>query len=122
MSESAPYTVHLARHEDVPEQDRPTFTFRVPRLRKVRRLMRLIGRLQAVTPNTDPAEADELFSDIQREVEESLIGWDNQVDERGEPLPFDPAQLDRIIDEAAMFELIMRLRVGRPTPATPEKD
>lgn len=108
-----PYDLWLDSMADVPENERPTFTFR--RMTEAEYL-----RFDAVFALLDKP-ASECSGEVFAALAAGLLGWKHQVDlATGEPLAFDAAKLSQTLDFAEAWQLIGK-RANRARPGAEEK-
>lgn len=89
------------------------FVFPALRRRKQRVLNELQARVTGMGEDTTDADANELFDDIEAALGGLLLMWDNQTDEDGEPVDFNVADLDRVLDDADLMMLFESLYQAR---------
>lgn len=104
-----PYPLSLDCFQDVPAEERPTWTFR--RVNGAEYVE--INSVYEITPETTHAFQEAVLKALQV----GLIGWTNQVDvATGEIVPFDPVRIAQIVNAQEAMELIdKRLQRGRLT-------
>lgn len=105
LLDNKPFPVVLASDQDKPEDGRPTPTF--------------LGNCLPASKWLDYAtEHDELQEDlpldeaVQRRYDltrKLLAGWENLTDANGEPITYDPARLEDVVDPLECIELLRRL-------------
>ena len=81
------------------ENERPSIEFRVLRRRDTRALAKLTERIDRLATYTDDAIINRLVDECEEFLKVRLIGWNNQTDETGAPMPFDPDDFDRVVTE-----------------------
>jgi len=89
------------------------FVFPTLRRRQQRVLNELQARVTGMGQDTTDADANALFDDIESALGDLLLMWDNQTDEDGEPVDFDVADLDRLLDDADLMMLFESLYQAR---------
>ncbi len=104
-----------------PKSDAPSLTFRILKRRHSRAIAQLAGRIGELSNKTTASELDALMDDIIGFLKDQVVGWDNQTDEQGKPLPFDPADLDRILSDTDLLELVQRLPMENMATAEERK-
>jgi hypothetical protein len=107
------YPVVLESDADKPADSRPTFYFRALSGRKWREAARISDGLER---HKDSFVAIEQLYDA---LLWGLVDWENMIDpDTGEPIPFDPAELDAILQPPEAAELVPKmLGVGQLTRA-----
>jgi len=97
----------LKSDQDKPAAERPTFTFRYLANREWKVIAHLADHLDEAAEQG----LDALLGRMEEVLKMALVGWRNMIDPAtGEEIPFDPNNLDRIINPAEMSELIIRVR------------
>jgi hypothetical protein len=105
--------ISLAIDEHLPETDRPAFIYAVHTCRQWRELSAANDSLAA---SKSGAEAiDKMFSALRI----GLIGWQGMANpETGDPIAFDPNELDRLLTTSEACELLLKvIAAGRASVA-----
>ena len=100
----------LTKHQEKPEPEQPVFFIRRLRRRESKALAPVLEALGKLTTTSPLPEAERLFDEVEKFVKSGLVGWENQTDPDGKPIPYDPDSLDLCIDEAELFELAVLMR------------
>lgn len=108
----ATFAIVLSQHQNVSTPDQPRLIFRALTVRDRKNLLAACASADRAADgaDTNDAEAYQRYLDAYFDaIKANLVGWENQTDEQGKPLAFDPADLDRVIADADVFELKFRL-------------
>lgn len=112
------FEISLRIDEELPAAERPVFVYRFAAAREARRMSALYEKVMAAEDDAEmPFETtDQVFEQLQ----ERLVGWRNMIDPAtGEEIPFEPADLDRLLTLTEAFALLAR--VCTQGPDAPEK-
>lgn len=94
------FPIVLACDQDKPEGKQPTFWFRSISRRD----------WKAIAEEVKAAHPGDVFAQAEAFCQRLLVRWDRMVNaETGEAVPFDPANLDTIVENADLLELFDRL-------------
>jgi hypothetical protein len=105
LEPGATFDVVLDCDKDKPKETRPTFVYGALTGRQWRSIAELWDKLDTTT---GAVESCQLLFDAART---NLKGWRNMVNPvSGNAFPFDPKELDQIIDVAEAHEIIGHLR------------
>jgi hypothetical protein len=101
---SAPRTCEttLPCQSDAPESDRIVFTARIFSCEEMKGYRSRLADLFKLEDDAQSAAANSL-------IKEAATGWSNIVDDKGEPLPFDDAPLDKL-------DLQTKMRIASQLP------
>lgn len=91
----------LSEHDEL--ENPPAFICRNLRRRERKRLAAAITAASKASDTLESLEA--AFDGVERELGKIIVGWENQTDSNGEPIPFDINDLDVCLDEKQMIEL-----------------
>ena len=107
---NATFPIVLTQHKPLPPDRQPRLYFRPLRRQQSKQAISLMQRAEAMSRRTTAEQGLQLMLDIEAFILGNLAGWDNQVDEQGQPLPYcrDTAagDLDRILEDADLMELV----------------
>lgn len=101
-----PLKVTLSGYEDLPDGQRPTFTFK--RL-SFRRFRDVASVYDGIGQNTTAHEA---MDNIINAIQPFLMNWENVYGFDGGPVPYDPKSLEDVIDINEAKELLKGLMDG----------
>lgn len=105
------FEVVLAQHRELPKSEQPKLLFRFPKRRDSRRLSKVISLSEDLMRDGGTiSEQDAVIDEYVEAIKSLLVGWSNQTDEAGKPLPFDPDDFDRVVSDDDLGELAAALR------------
>ena len=97
----------LESDKDKPEDKRPTFTFRFLSNREWKQVAKLADNIQ----DLQDKDLEPLLTEVENGLRVGLVGWRNMVNpQTGKPIPYNPENLDMIINPAEMWELVFKVR------------
>lgn len=110
MDPGASFKVVLTQHQSVPEPQRPALWFRAMTRRDVRLLVEIWTKFNQLSEQSPMTAFDAIMLEIEQFLTARLRGWENQVDEGGNPLAFNVEDFDRIVSDVDLVELLGTIR------------
>jgi len=103
LDPDAVFALVLDSDADKPPESRPAFLYRPVTGREWRRLALIGDDIEGAASGV--AALDALFASLRV----GLAGWRNMRDPAGNEIPFDPAELDALLDPREANELLFKL-------------
>ena len=95
----ATFKLSLEMDMEIPEADRPTFTFRYVTGREWK-------RIATTYDNLSDAENGAIgFDRVLDDIRTVLVGWHNFADRDGNAIEYDPASMDELVNPMEALEL-----------------
>jgi hypothetical protein len=114
----------MSQHIMLPKCDQPKLYFKQLTGRDRSRIMSVCIEQDKILESElarEPSVLQSVMNAHYEVIAPLLRGWENQLDESGKPLAFDPADLDRCIDDADMMELRVALPIKSMNDAADRK-
>lgn len=106
----ATFPLVLDRHAHLPAKNRPTLRVRTLRRIESRRLSQILREIDAVGKTATIQQMDDIFDRLYATIQSSVVGWENQTDEAGNPLPYKDGDLERVVHDGDLIGAAVQIK------------